>query len=94
MKRKDFYIEYYNRTNRAFSDKIVWGKEEREEAWRKHQHGTSKLERKVFIATQYLTLFLCWIPVCFDHNVWVVVPIALVFVLLQSLITDFYVIKI
>ena len=94
MKRKDFYIEYYNRTNRAFSDKIVWSKEEREEAWRKGQHLTSKFERKVLIVTQYLVLLLCWIPVCFDRGMWRIVPIALLWFLLQSVITDFSIIKI
>ena len=94
MKRKDFYIEYYNRTNRAFSDKIVWSKEEREEAWRKGQHLTSKFERKVLIVTQYLVLLLCWIPVCFDRGTWRIVPIALLCFLLQSVITDFSIIKI
>ena len=78
MKRTDFYIEYYNRTNRAFSDKIAWGKEEREEAWQKGQYLTSKLERKIFIVTQYIILLLCWIPVCFERRAWVVVPIALI----------------
>lgn len=94
MKRKDFYIEYYNRSNRAFSDKIVRGREEREDAWRKGQHFISKFERKVFIITQYLVLFLCWIPVCFDRRMWRVVPIVLLWFLLQSAITDFSIIKI
>lgn len=94
MKRRDFYIEYYNITNRAFSDRIVWGEEERKEAWRKGQHLTSKLERKMFIVTQYLTLLLCWIPMCFYRGLWVVLPVALILFLLQSLITDFSVIKI
>lgn len=94
MKRTDFYIEYYSRTNLAFSDKIVWGKEEREEAWQKGQHLTSKLERKVFIVTQYIVLLLCWIPVCFERGAWVVIPIALILFLLQSIITDFSIIKI
>ncbi len=94
MKRKDFYIEYYNRTNRVFSDKIIWGETEREEAWRKRQHLTSKLERKIFIVMQYLILLLCWIPMYFDRELWVVVPIALLYFLFQSLITDFSLIKI
>ena len=94
MKRKDFYVEYYTRTNRAFSDEIAWGKEEREAAWRKGQHHTSKFERKVFILTQYLILLVCWIPVCFDRGMWMVVPIALLWFLLQSVITDFSIIKI
>ena len=94
MKRTDFYIEYYNRTNRAFSDKIAWGKEEHEEAWQKGQYLTSKLERKIFIVTQYIVLLLCWIPVCFERRAWVVVPIALIWFFLQSLITDFSIIKI
>ncbi len=94
MKRRDFYVEYYNRTNRAFSDKVVWGKEEREEAWRKGQYLTSKRERKIFIVTQYLILLLSWIPMCFHRGSWVVVTIALILFLLQSLTTDFSVIKI
>lgn len=94
MKRKDFYIEYYNRTNRVFSDKMIWGKKEREEAWRKAQHLTSKFERKLFILFQYLVLLLCWIPICFDRKLWVVIPIALLLFLLQSFITDYSILKI
>ena len=94
MKRRDFYAEYYNRTNRIFSDKIIWGKKEREAAWRKSQHLISKLERKIFITLQYLILLLCWIPICFEHRLWVVIPIALLYFLLSSLITDFSILKI
>lgn len=94
MKRKDFYIEYYNRTNRNFSDKIVWSKAERKEAWQKGQHLFSKYERKGFIVTQYLILLLCWIPACFERRAWVVVPIAVISFILQSIITDFSIIKI
>ena len=94
MKRKDFYVEYYTRTNRAFSDEIAWGKEEREAAWRKGQHHTSKFERKVFILTQYLILLVCWIPMCFDRSMWRIVPVALLLFFLQSVITDFSIIKI
>lgn len=94
MQRKNFYIEYYNRTNHVFSDKIIWSKKEREEAWRKRQLLTSKLERKIFIAFQYLVLLLCWIPMCFERELWVVIPIALLYFLLQSFITDFSILKI
>lgn len=94
MKRADFYIEYYNTTDRAFSDKIVWGKKEREVAWRKGQHLTSKLERKIFIVIQYLILLSCWVPMCFDRGMWMVIPFALLWFLLQMYITDFSVIKI
>ncbi len=94
MKKRKFYIEYYDRTNRAFSDKIIWGKKEREDAWRQGQHLISKLERKIFIVTQYLTLLLCWIPMCFDRDAWIIVPIAVSVFLLQILITDFSIIKI
>ncbi len=94
MKRKDFYAKYYDRTNRAFSDKIIWSKKEREEAWRKGQHLTSKFERKIFIITQYLILLLCWIPMCFDRGAWVVIPIALLLFLLQSFLTDFSITKV
>lgn len=94
MQRKDFYIEYYNRTNRFFSDKIIWGNKEREDAWRKGQRRTSKLERKIFIIFQYLVLLLCWIPMCFECELWVAVPIAILLFLLQSYITDFSIVKI
>ncbi len=94
MHRKDFYIEYFNRTNRVFSDKIIWGKKEREEAWRKGQHLTSKLERKIFIVSQYLVLLLCWIPICFGRELWVVIPLAIFCFLFQSFITDFSILKI
>jgi len=94
MQKKDFYIEYYNRTNRVFSDRIIWGKKQREEAWRKGQLFISKLERKIFIVIQYLILLLCWIPICFDRKLWVVIPIAFLLFLLQSFITDYSVIKI
>lgn len=94
MKKREFYIEYFNRTNATFSDKIIWGKKEREEAWRKGQSLISKLERKILIVTQYLTLILCFTPMCFDRGVWIIVPIALLFFLLQTFITDFSIIKI
>ena len=94
MQRKDFYIEYYNRTNRFFSDKIIWGKKEREEAWRKGQGLTSKFGRKIFIIFQYLILLLCWIPMCFERELWVAIPIAILCFLLQSYITDFSILKI
>ena len=93
MQRKDFYIEYYNRTNRFFSDKIIWGNKEREVAWRKGQGLTSKFGRKIFIIFQYLVL-LCWIPMYFERELWVVIPIAILCFLLQSYITDFSIAKI
>jgi len=94
MKRKDFYVEYYNRTNRVFSDKIIWGKKESEDARRKGHLFTSKFERKIFIVIQYLILLLCWLPICFDRKLWVVIPIALLLFLLHSLITDYSILKI
>ncbi len=94
MKRKNFYIEYYNRTNCVFSDKIIWGKKEREEARRKGQLFVSKLERKIFIVIQYLILLLCWIPICFDRKLWVVIPIVFLLFLLQSFVTDYSILKI
>ena len=94
MSRKDFYREYYHRTDRRFSDKTVWGKKEREEAWRKGQCFTSKLERKIFIVVQYLVLLLCWIPLCFDRTVWGVIPVAFFFFVLGTCITQFSILKI
>ena len=92
MKRRDFYAEYYGRTDRAFADRTIWGAKEREAARRKGQRLTSKFERKVFIVTQYLTLLSCFIPICFHRAAWVVVPVALFG--LQAVLTDFSFLKI
>lgn len=94
MKRKDFYIEYYNRTNRIFSDNAIWNKKDREKSWRKRQINFSKKERKVYIVLQYLILLLCWIPMCFDRGLWTVIPVALLYFLSSCFITDFSIIKI
>ena len=95
MQRKEFYIEYYNRTDRAFSDKIIWDKKDREEAWRKGQYlMISKLGRKLFIVIQYLILLLCCVLVYFDRDLWVVVPIAIVCFLLGLYTTDFSILRI
>ena len=88
MRRKDFYIEYYNRTNSFFLDKIDWA------VWWKKRARTSKFERKIFIIFQYLVLLLCWIPVCFKRELWIFIPVAILLSLLQSYITDFSILKI
>ena len=93
MKRKDFYIQYYNRTNEVFSDKIIWSKKERQRALQKGQILVSKFYRKVKIIIQYLILLLCWVPMCFDSELWVGIPIALLISLLECYITDFSFIK-
>lgn len=56
MDRLDFYRTYYRVTDRCFSDSMCWSKKESERAWRKGQIRTSKLERKLGIAGQYLAL--------------------------------------
>ena len=94
MKRRDFYIEYYNRTDRVFFNKFIWGEKEREEARRKGRLYTTKLERKIFIALQYVTLLLCWIPMCIERELWCVIPIGLLCFFLETLLTDFSIIKI
>jgi hypothetical protein len=94
MKRRAFYREYYDRTNRVFSDKIIWSKKEDEEAWRKGQIRISKFRRKILIIEQYFILFLCWIPLCFDQTLWKIIPFALLLFLLSSSLADFSIIKI
>ena len=94
MTRKDFYTEYYTVTNRIFCDKFVWSKQAfSKEAWQKGQISCSKLERKIFMIFQYICLVVCWIPMCFDHTLWIIVPIGISISLLCSLITDFSLIK-
>ena len=93
MTRKDFYCEYYKRTNKIFSDKIIWSQKEREKAWQKRQIYISKLERKVFISIQYLILLLCWVPMCFDSKLWIVIPISISVSTLVYFVTDFSFIK-
>lgn len=95
MRRIDFYSEYYDRTDQDFSEKFLWGKKEREEAWRKRQwRHVSKFERKLVIITQYLILLLCWIPLCLDRSGWVAVPIALLAFSSLSFASNFSFVKI
>ena len=95
MTRKDFYAEYYTITNRIFCDKFVWSKQTfSKEAWQKGQISCSKLERKIFILLQYICLLICWIPMCFDCTLWIIVPFGILISFLCSLITDFSLIKI
>ena len=95
MTRREFYVEYYQRTDREFSDKYIWGHKQREETWRKRQwRHVTKLDRKLIIAVQYLSLLLCWIPMCFDHSRWVFVPMACLVSLCLSFASNFSFIKI
>ena len=94
MSRKEFFIEYYKRTDRKFADHTINSKSDRETASRKRQGLTSKAERILFIITQYAVLFLCWIPVCFKPQLWRIVFVGIFLSLLQSLITDFSLVKI
>ena len=94
MTRKEFYKKYYDETNRAFADKTVWSREEREEADRKGQHLISKRERKINLAVQYLCLLLCWVPLCFDKKTWVLIPCLILIGLLNSALTNFSFLKI
>lgn len=95
MTRREFYVEYYQRTDREFSDKYIWGHKQREEAWRKRQwRHVTKLDRKLIIAVQYLTLLLCWIPICFDRSRWAFVPMACLVSLCLSFASNFSFIKV
>ena len=94
MNRKEFFIEYYKRTDSKFADHTINSKSDRETASRKRQGLTSKAERILFIITQYAVLFLCWIPVCFKPQLWRIVFVGIFLSLLQSLITDFSLVKI
>lgn len=94
MKRKDFYIEYYRRTNRRYSDKIIWGEKESKEADRKGQYHTSKIGRVYHIIIQYaITIFLCLVPFCLDGS-WFAIPFAVLLFWMQTLYTNFSIIKI
>ena len=93
MKRIEFYRAYYNRTDRVFSDRIVFSKSGREEAWKNGQHLTSKLERKIFILFQYLVL-TAWLPALFNRELWPLIPICLLGSFILVGVTDFSVVKI
>ena len=56
VKRKAFYREYYQITDRAYAGRRGWTADDREQTWRKGQLQISKGERKLFIALQYLIL--------------------------------------
>lgn len=94
MKRKDFYIEYYRRTDRKFSDKIVWTKEDREDAWRRGQLPISKFGRKIRIAEQYLLPLGFGILVCFHPDAWPSLLIAVILLVLGSMYTEFSLIQV
>ena len=93
MKRGDFYREYYERTDSCFSDKAVQTKQDRENAWRKHQGLTSKAERKCLLVVQYAFLLTCLLPLVFETVSWIVAPFSLLLSFLLSLVTDFSLIK-
>ena len=95
MTRREFYSEYYQRTDREFSDKYIWGYKQREEAWRKRQwRHVTKCHRKLIIAVQYLCLLVCWIPMCFDRSRWVFIPMSCLVSLCLVFASNFSFIKI
>lgn len=94
MKRGAFYKIYYERTNRIFSDHILWDGKDVEIAWKKGQQKTSKVGRKIFLVFQYLLLLGCWIPMLFNENGWKWTVFGILDSFLISLITDFSMIRI
>ncbi len=92
MKRSEFYREYYKITNRMFADHTVWSAKDRENAWRKGQINTSKTQRKIFIAVQYLILFSAVLTFLLGLNGYGIIGFVSFFLI--CLITDYSVIKI
>lgn len=59
IKRRDFYKEYYEITDRRYADRRVRTAKDEEQAWRKGQiYNISKTERKFSIVVQYVFLLL------------------------------------
>jgi len=96
MKRREFYRVYYARTNRNFSDKIIWKRGEKGDAWRKGQDlsFTSKIGRICYIFLQYFMLLLGGGLICYGIWSWSVAPILLIMFACFVFITDFSIIKI
>ena len=96
MKRREFYREYYERTNRRFSDKIIWKRGQKGDSWRKGQDicHTSKFGRKCFIACQYLVLLLGFGLIGYGVYPWKTAPILLILFAFIAFISDFSIIKI
>jgi len=75
--RKDFYREYYRKTNRARIR--IW----HEDIWfggrnkYKFKEVQDTPARKYAIVMQYVLLALCWIPLCLDYKYWMLVPLLL-----------------
>ena len=91
MKRWEFYRTYWRITDRVFADRTIWSAHDREQAWRRGQTRTSKLERKCGLALQYLALFgAVWLLVAGDGALGAVL---LLLHLLSAWITDFSVVK-
>jgi hypothetical protein len=95
MTRKEFYDKYYEKTDRRFGDKFVWGRcGYSEENNRKGQLQFSKLERKIYIILNYISLFV-FVGFCiFANSFWIYSPIVIILHILYSIITDFSIIKI
>lgn len=94
MTRKEFYVEYYNRTNEQFADEIINGEESREKANRKNQRKTSKSERIFFLILQYAlvigALFLPFVGI----DPWGALFLVCVLFLPLAYLTDFSLLKI
>ena len=94
MKRIEFYKKYYEITNRAYSDKIIWNKKDMEDAHRKRQLHISKTGRKVNIVFQYLTLLIMVLLCVFLQDRVVLVFFGITLYLLAVSVNDFSVIKV
>ena len=94
MTRKEFFIEYYRRTDEKFADEMIGSSESRERAWRKGQSNTSKSQRIMYIVLQYLVLLGCLIFLLTGMEWWRIVIPFLILHLPTVYITDFSLLKI
>ncbi len=86
-----FLKEYYRATNRKFSDKIIWspGSKAYEKAWQKGQHAVSKLERRFFIAIQYICLLGSIVVSLIKPEIWFCSLIGIGVFVLDAMLTKF-----
>ena len=92
MKRRVFYKEYCELTNRIYADRTVWSAKDRETAWRKGQIYTSKIERWIVIVVQYCIILATGISFATGNSGYGI--IGCIAFLLCSIITDFSILKI
>ena len=94
MTYRAFLKEYYRITDRTYADRMIWFAKDRERAWQRGQYRMSKIERRISIALQYLIPIFSWLPLLWAPDTWFCILFALLYGIINAILTDFSFIKI